>query len=188
MSAGMRTPSRIRIITLRSTTASDCSSFSTAQRRALTLSARPPPRPCAPARGGAAVMSGIRARNCVKRRMYALPGRNGPRPRRAGAARLTMVLPILASALNPSRGSSPSERLLEAVRLRRKQFGPRLRDQHVVLETDAELAGDVNAGLVAEHHTGLEFERVTAHEVRPFVSVHPHAVTHPVGEVSVSRA
>ena len=38
MSAAMRTPSRIGIITLRSMMASDASSFSTAQRFALTLS------------------------------------------------------------------------------------------------------------------------------------------------------
>ena len=37
MSVARRTPSRIGIITLRSTTAIDCSSFSTSQRRAACI-------------------------------------------------------------------------------------------------------------------------------------------------------
>src|SRR5579864_2846731 len=58
----------------------------------------------------------------------------------------------------------------------------------VVFETDAELAGDVDAGFVGEAHPGDERGGVAANEIRPFVTVHADAVAEAVGEVLVVGA
>ena len=64
----------------------------------------------------------------------------------------------------------------------------------VVLEPDAELAADVDPRFVAEGHVRLQRQRllppehVVAHQVRPLVAVHAHAVADAVGEVLEARA
>lgn len=61
-------------------------------------------------------------------------------------------------------------------------------DDPVVFETDAELAGDVDAGLVGKGHAGGEWCSVAADEVGPLVTVHADAVAEAVGEVLVIGA
>jgi len=58
-------------------------------------------------------------------------------------------------------------------------------DVPVIFEADAELAGDVDAGLVGETHTCGEGRCVATDEVGPFVAVHADAVAYAVGEVLV---
>ena len=58
---------------------------------------------------------------------------------------------------------------------------------HIVLKPHSELITDVDAWLIAEHHSRSKRKLVSANQIRPFVTVHPHAVTHAMGEVLVVR-
>src|ERR1019366_9739373 len=82
----------------------------------------------------------------------------------------------------PDRSSLVSlpERILQARALRREQLGRGFGDVHVVLEPDAELALDVDAGFITEGHARLQPERVALDQIRPLVPVHADAVTHAV--------
>ena len=62
-----------------------------------------------------------------------------------------------------------------------KSFGPLLRQVPAILHADAELAGNVDPGLVGETHAGLERRAIGAHEVRRLVPVHANAVAGAVG-------
>ena len=92
-----------------------------------------------------------------------------------------------AGPLRPQRYAS-GERIFQRRALRREQFRAVLRDVHVVFEPHAELAANINSRLVAESHVGLQLGCVTAHQVRPLVAVHAHAVAEAVREVLVARA
>ena len=72
--------------------------------------------------------------------------------------------------------------------LRGEHFAAVFGDVPVVFEADAELAGDVDAGLVGEAHACGEWGGVAADEVGPFVAVHADAVADAVGEVFVVGA
>ena len=61
-------------------------------------------------------------------------------------------------------------------------------DVPVVFEADAELASDVDAGLVGEAHAGGKGRGVAADEIGPLVAVHADAVADAVGEVFVVGA
>ena len=73
--------------------------------------------------------------------------------------------------------------------LRGEEFGAVFRDEEIVFEADAEFAGNVDAGLVAEGHAGLEFGvevpavHVVANEIGPFVSIEANSVANSVAEV-----
>ena len=61
-------------------------------------------------------------------------------------------------------------------------------DVPVVFETDAELAGDVDAGFVGEAHAWSQRSGVAANEIGPLVAVHADAVADAVGEVFIVGA
>src|SRR5262249_30572282 len=54
---------------------------------------------------------------------------------------------------------------------------------HVVLDPDAELAGEIDARLHREHEAGLETLLVAADQIGGFVTVHAQAVADAVGEL-----
>src|SRR5579863_66491 len=95
-----------------------------------------------------------------------------------------------------SQGDSAdvAEGVFERWALRSQEFRPVFGDDHVVFEANAELALDVDAGLVAEGHAGLEVgsgveaEHVVAHQVGPFVAVHADAVADAMREASEAGA
>src|SRR5580693_8718176 len=72
--------------------------------------------------------------------------------------------------------------------LRGEHFAAVFGEVPVVFEADAELAGDVDAGLVGEAHAGGERGGVAADEVGPLVAVHTNAVADAVGEVFIVGA
>jgi len=72
--------------------------------------------------------------------------------------------------------------MLKRRALRRKQLGAVFRYPHIVLEANTELITDVDPGLIAEGHTGLQFQGIAAHEIRPFVTVHSNTVANTVSE------
>lgn len=61
-------------------------------------------------------------------------------------------------------------------------------DDPVVFEADAELADDVDSGLVGEGHVGFERKGVASDEIGPLVAVHADAVAEPMAEVLVAGA
>src|SRR5260370_15765481 len=79
------------------------------------------------------------------------------------------------------------ERLFQRCALWCKQFRTVFRDVHVVFETHAEFAPNINSRLVAEGHVGLEFGRVAAYQIRPLVTIHADAMAKPVCETFVVR-
>src|SRR5882757_4517041 len=84
--------------------------------------------------------------------------------------------------------SSDGERVFETWALRGEHFAAVFGDVPVIFEADAELAGDVDAGLVGEAHAGGERCGVAADEVGPLVAVHADAVADAVGEMFVVGA
>src|SRR5260370_21080276 len=79
------------------------------------------------------------------------------------------------------------ERLFQRCALWCKRFCPVFRDVHGVFESPAEFAPNINSGLVAEGHVGLEFGRVAAYQIRPLVTIHADAMAKPVCEKFVVR-
>src|ERR1700690_2076119 len=75
------------------------------------------------------------------------------------------------------------KRLLQRWTLRREQFGAVLQNMHVVFQSDAELSANVDSRLIAEGHLRLKFCRIAAHQIRPLVSIHAHAVSQAMREV-----
>ena len=55
-------------------------------------------------------------------------------------------------------------------------------DDHVVFATDTEFAGDVDAGLVGEGHSGFEDGFTAADEIRMLVTIEANAVAEAVSE------
>src|SRR6266478_3509094 len=84
--------------------------------------------------------------------------------------------------------SGGGEGVFEAGTLRGEHLAAVFGDVPVVFEADAELAGDVDAGLVGEAHAWGEWGGVAADEVGPLVAVHADAVAEAVGEVLVVGA
>src|SRR6476660_9339262 len=84
-------------------------------------------------------------------------------------------------------GARP-ERILERRTLRRHELRAIRGDDHVILESHAKLARNVDPRLVAERHARLELLCVALPEVRPLVAVHADAVADAVREVLVARA
>src|SRR3954468_8932028 len=82
----------------------------------------------------------------------------------------------------PNRRTSPCERLSQGWRLRRKQFRAVFGDMHIVFQAYSELAGDVDTRFIAKDHAGFELSFVSADQIRPFMTVHAHAVSHAMGE------
>src|SRR5271166_3486661 len=80
---------------------------------------------------------------------------------------------------------STPERILQRRALQREQFRAALRDVHVIFEPNPKLATNVYAGLIAERHIRRQWSGVPAHQVRPLVAVHAHAVSHAMREVFV---
>src|ERR1044071_275406 len=97
-------------------------------------------------------------------------------------------VPVSITHYRDSNRATKLKRLLQRLRLRREQLRAVRGDHHVILETDAEFAADVDAGLVAERHARLRAqvacpaEHVVLHEIRPLVSFHADAVSEAVGE------
>src|SRR5215510_14934519 len=87
-----------------------------------------------------------------------------------------------------------AERAFERLALRRKQCRSVIGNEHVVLETDAELTGDVNARLVAEHHARTKrqlrvpAEHVVLDEIWPLMHIHAQAMAKTVSEELIARA
>src|SRR5437763_15677069 len=91
----------------------------------------------------------------------------------------------VAMLFSPSRKiikgrASLTERMLQARALRREQLRAVCSDVHVVFQTHAELAANVNPRFIAEAHAGLQPQSVAAHQVRPLVAIHADAVSEPV--------
>src|SRR5712692_3845187 len=84
--------------------------------------------------------------------------------------------------------STTGEGVFERGALRGEHLAAVGGDDPVVLEADAELAGDVDAGLVGEGHAGGEWGGVAADEIGPLVAVHADAVAYAMGEVLVVGA
>jgi len=74
------------------------------------------------------------------------------------------------------------EGVLQAGALGGEEFGAGFGEEHVVFQADAELAAEVDAGLVGEEHVGDELLGVAADEVGPLVHVEADAVAEAVGE------
>src|SRR6185312_3158142 len=74
-------------------------------------------------------------------------------------------------------GTTSSDRTLDRCRERREQLRARLGHVPTILEPHAELARDIDAGLIGETHAGFERRLVAAHEVCGLVHVHADAVT-----------
>ena len=77
--------------------------------------------------------------------------------------------------------------MLQRWALRREKFGAVFCNVHIVLKPDAECTANVDARLIAECHVGRELGAVPAYQIRPFMAVHPDAVSHPVREELVVR-
>src|SRR6185312_16205495 len=68
------------------------------------------------------------------------------------------------------------ERMFERRTLRREQARAAFSDVHVVFQAHAELAGNVNAWLVAEGHVPFQRALVAAYQVIPLVAIHADAM------------
>src|SRR4029077_3142972 len=77
-----------------------------------------------------------------------------------------------------SRGVS--DWLVERLRECGEELRPALCHVPAVLETDAELTGDIEAGFIGKAHTRLQRGRVTAHQIRRLVPVESDAVPRPM--------
>src|SRR5574344_470223 len=63
-----------------------------------------------------------------------------------------------------------------------QDLAPALRDQYEILDTDAELAGQVDAGLHGDQHAGLEDGLLLRGEIRSLVNLKAHAVAERMAE------
>src|SRR5258706_4193470 len=130
------------------------------------------------------------AANAIEGRATRISGRQAVRASRAGdidaihhAPGVQNSTEVRAERRTQNAERRASEWLFYRRTLRREQLGAVFGDVHVVLETHAELALDVDARLVAEHHPGLQRQRflppenVVLHQVGPPVAVHAHAVS-----------
>src|ERR1039458_1088951 len=75
--------------------------------------------------------------------------------------------------------------MLQRRALRREQLGAVGGDVHVIFQTNAKLAAEVDARFIAEAHAGRKGERVAAHQVGPLMAIHPDPMTEAMGEVRV---
>src|SRR5262245_45433201 len=78
--------------------------------------------------------------------------------------------------------------MLKRRRLSGQQLCAAFCDHHNILTSHTELTGYVNPRFIAEHHSRLKLRLVAAHQIGPFVTVHPETVTNPVREVFVIRS
>src|SRR4051812_5382737 len=69
-----------------------------------------------------------------------------------------------------------AKRILDAGALRREHLRPIFRHVPVVFQTNPELPGLVNTGLVAERHARTERHLVARYQVRPLVTIHADPV------------
>ena len=69
------------------------------------------------------------------------------------------------------------KRLVDRLALGGEKLWPLLGDVETVLQPNAKLAVDHDGWLVAETHAYLNWRLVSAHEVRPFVTIEADAVT-----------
>src|SRR5437868_11528892 len=81
--------------------------------------------------------------------------------------------------------SRSGKRLFQRGTLRREQLRPVLQNVHIVFQADAELATNIDPRLIAEGHIGSKWQSISAHQIRPFMAIHPHAMTQPVGELLI---
>src|SRR5580698_4286852 len=89
--------------------------------------------------------------------------------------------------------SKPAEGVLERRALRREQFGSGFADPQIVFQAYPELAVNVDAGLVAQHHSSFQLgalvpaEHIVLNEVRPLVALHAQPVAEPMREIGEPR-
>ena len=57
---------------------------------------------------------------------------------------------------------------------------PFFRDVHIIFKANAKFSSNVNIGLVAGGHIGLQFGRVAADQIGPLVHIHADAVAQAV--------
>src|SRR5258708_36723294 len=90
----------------------------------------------------------------------------------------------------PAPHSGFAKWIFERWALRRKQFGAAFQNMHVVLQPHAELAGNVDAGFVAEGHVrrkrdafSVVEQRIGRGEIGPLVAIQSDTVAYAVCEV-----
>src|SRR5690242_19888414 len=70
-------------------------------------------------------------------------------------------------------------------RLRREQFRAILGNAHIVFQSDTELTGYVNSGLITKDHAGLKPGQVSSNQIGPLVTIHAHAMADSMREKSI---